>query len=77
MDKQLGEMDYVLFQIERIAGDLRGIDVVVPGKARSPPSAAEPLSQETEVTTSKTSRSKVYLPQWLGDHRGDVATMVM
>ena len=67
-------MDYTLFHIERIADNLRENGVGVSG--RSHPSSAEPAPQETEVTTSKSSRSGVYLPQWLYDHRRDPATMV-
>ena len=69
-------MDYTLSQVERIASDLREIGVTVPGRVHSPPSTAVPVTQETEVTTSKTSRSGVYLPQWLQRHRFDPATMV-
>jgi hypothetical protein len=74
-DQQLGEMDYTLFHIERIADELRENGVSIPGRIHTPPSATE-VPQETEVTTSKSSRLRVYLPRWLGDHRGDPAATV-
>ena len=74
-DQQLGEMDYVLFHIERIADELHENGVSVPGRDHPPPSTVE-VPQETEVTTSKSSRSSVYLPRWLHDHRYDPAAMV-
>ena len=68
-------MDYILFQIERIADELRENGISVPGRIHPPPSTVE-VPQETEVTTSKSSRSSVYLPQWLHNHRNDPAAMV-
>lgn len=68
-------MDYTLFHIERIADELRENGISVPGRVRSPPSAME-VPQETVVTISKSSRSSLYLPQWLHDHRNDPAATV-
>lgn len=76
-DQQLGEMDYTLFHIEKIAHELRENGVSVPGRDHPLPSAAEPVPQATEVTISKGSRSSLYLPRWLHDHRYDPAAMVM
>lgn len=68
-------MDYILFQIERITDELRENGISVPGRIHPPPSTVE-VPQETEVTTSKSSRSSVYLPQWLHNHRNDPTAMV-
>lgn len=68
-------MDYILFHVERIADELRENGVSVPGRSHPAPSTVE-VPQETEVTTSKSSRLKIYLPQWLHHHRYDPATMV-
>jgi len=75
-DHQLGEMDYILFHVEKIADDLRKKGVDVPGNDRPPPPALEPVLQAAEVMTSKSSRSSLYLPQWLHNHRYDPAAMV-
>jgi len=69
-------MDYSLFHIRRIADSLCEIGVTVPGGDRHSPSTAEPVPQETEVTTSKSTKSNIYLPRWLNDHRYDPAAMV-
>lgn len=75
-DQQLGEMDYVLFHIDRIANELRENGVSVPGRVHPPPSATEVPPLETEVSTAKTSRSLIYLPGWLRKHCDDPAMMV-
>ena len=69
-------MDYTLFHVERIADELRENGVSVPGGTDPPPSMVE-APKEAEVTTSKSSRSSLYLPRWLHDHRYDPAVMVM
>ena len=68
-------MDYTLFHVERIADELRENGVSVPGRTDPPPSTTKAL-EEAEVTTSKSSRSNVYLPRWLHEHRYDPAVMV-
>lgn len=70
-------MDYVLFHIKRIADNLRENGVVVPGKSYPPPSSTEPVPQEMEVTSSKSSRSRLYLPRWLNEHRYNPVAMVI
>jgi hypothetical protein len=76
MERQLGEMDYVVFQVERIADELHESGVPIPVPTRPLPQALE-IPQESEATTSKSSRKRVYLPQWLQDHRFDPAAMVI
>ena len=61
--------------IERIADELRENGVSISGRVHSPPSAME-VPQETAVTTSKSSRSSIYLPWWLHDHRNNPAATV-
>lgn len=67
-------MDYVRFQLNRIAHELRTIGISIPGGTPSPPAAE--ASQETEATISTGSKSSVYLPRWLNAHRRDPALMV-
>ena len=74
-DQQLGEMDYILSCIEPIADELRENGISVPGRTHPTPSSVE-VPHETEATTSKSSRSKIYLPKWLDDNRFDPAAMV-
>jgi len=69
-------MDYTLFHIGRIADELRENGVSLPGRT-NPPSSTTEVPEESEVTTSKSSRSSLYLPRWLHDHRYDPAVMVM
>ena len=68
-------MDYTLLHIERMADELLEEGVSIPGRVRSLPSAAE-VPQDTEITTSKSSRSSVYLPKWLYKQRYDPAVTV-
>ena len=68
-------MDYIDFQIRRIADDLRKAGVFVPGDAPTPTSTNE-LRQETEFTIAKTHKSTVYLPHWIQSHRDDPASTV-
>lgn len=75
-DRQLGEMDYTLFQVERMADELRKNGVSIPGGNHPLPSETE-APQESEVTTSKSARSTIYLPSWLHKHRYDPAVMVI
>lgn len=74
-DLQLGEMDYSLSQIIRIAEELRDNGVLVHGKGRTPISTTEVL-QEMEVSISRSSRLKKYLPNWLRKYRCDPALTV-
>lgn len=69
-------MDYVVSQVERIANELHESGVSIPIPARPPPQTSE-IPQESEATTSESSRKRVYLPQWLRDHRSDPAATVM
>jgi hypothetical protein len=74
-ERQLGEMDYVVFQVERIADELHESGISIPIPTRPLPQTSG-IPQESEATTSKSSRKGVYLPQWLQDHQIDPAAMV-
>ena len=74
-DRQLGEMDYICFHLNRIADELRAVGVPVSGETPPPPPAVE-APQETEATISTSHKSSTYLPGWLNDHRRDPALMV-
>ena len=76
-DQQLGEMDYVRFQVNRIADELRSIGVSVPGETLpAPPPPVTEVPQETETTISTGGKSNAFLPRWLNSHRRDPAVMV-
>ena len=75
-DQQLGEMDYVRFQVNRIADKLRSIGVSVPGETLPPPPPVTEVPKETETTISTGGKSSTYLPQWLNSHRCDPVVMV-
>jgi hypothetical protein len=68
-------MDYVVFQVERIADELHESGVPVPIPTRPLLQHSE-IPQELDATTSKFSRKGVHLPQWLQDRRFDPAAMV-
>ena len=74
-DQQLGEMDYIRFQLDRIADELRATGISVPGGTPLPPPVLE-ATQETEATISTGFKLSTYLPQWLNNHRCDPAVMV-
>lgn len=74
-DQQLGKMDYIRFQLNRIASELRGVGVSVPGEAAPLPPVME-APQETEATISTGHKSSTYLPRWLEHGRHDPALMV-
>lgn len=73
--QQLGEMDYVDFQVRRIGDNLRKAGVSIPGNAPTPITANEPR-QETEFTIAQGHKSTVFLPYWIRDHRNDPALTV-
>jgi hypothetical protein len=75
-DRQLGEMDYICFQLELIADELRAASVLVPGGS-VPPQPAMEVPRETEAAISTGSKSSTYLPQWLRSHSRDPALTVM
>jgi len=75
-DRQLGEMDYIRSQLNRIADELRTVGVSVPGGAPPPPPPATEVPQETDITVSAGYKSSIYLPRWLDKHRRDPALMV-
>jgi hypothetical protein len=75
-DLQLGEMDYIRFQLELRADELHTAGVSVPGEL-VPPQPAMEVPQETETAISTGSKSSTYLPQWLPSHSHDPALMVM
>ena len=68
-------MDYSLFQVERIADELHENGVPIPRRTHPKPPTVD-VPQKTEVTTSKSLRRSIYLPQWLNNHRFDPAAMV-
>ena len=69
-------MDYIRFQLNRIADELRTVGVSVPGETPPPPPAME-TPQETEATISTGHKLSTYLPKWLDEHRSDPALMVL
>ena len=67
-------MDYIDFQVRRIADDLRRAGVSVPGNASAPTTINEP-QQESEFTIARGHKSTIYLPRWIQDHCNDPALM--
>ena len=74
-EQQLGEMDYINFNLRRIADDLRRADVSIPDDSPAPTSVADEVRPETEFTIAKGRGSTIYIPHWLRDHRDDPALM--
>ena len=68
-------MDYIDFQVRRIADNLRRVGVSVPGDIPTPAAIGEP-QQETEFTIAQGHKSTIYLPHWIQDHRDDPAVTV-
>ena len=68
-------MDYVDFQVRRIADDLQRVGVSIPGKVHSPATSGDP-QQEPTFTIAKGHKSAIYLPLWIRNHRDDPALMV-
>ena len=68
-------MDYIDFQVKRIADDLQRAGVCISNNVATPVAAHEP-QQESEFTIASGHKSMVYLPHWLRDHRNDPALTV-
>lgn len=74
-DQQLGEMDYIDFQVRRIADDLQRAGVSIPGHTPTTNPTHEP-QQEAGISIARGHKSTVYLPRWMHDHREDPALTV-
>jgi len=68
-------MDYVDFHVRRIADNLRGAGISIPGNIPTTTTVDE-LRQETDFTIAQVHKSTIYLPRWIRDHRDDPALIV-
>jgi hypothetical protein len=70
-------MDYVDFQVRRIADHLQRAGISIPGNVTPTTSTTthEP-QQVTEFTIASGHKSTIFLPHWIRDHRDDPALTV-
>src|SRR5579872_3543998 len=68
-------MDYVNFQVCRIADELQRVGVLISGNIPALAVITKP-ELESDFTIAKSYKSTTYLPHWIRDHRDDPALTV-
>jgi len=67
-------MDYIDFQVRRIADELETAGIPIPGQHPTTATDDPPINPVTNI--AKGYKSRRHLPRWMWEHRNDPALMV-